>query len=175
MSDALQKSLLEAVIQQMPAAIVIAEAASGRIVFGEDAAAHVPRYREFLERSLRQGEVIENEEVEVTRADKRRAVIRVRSAPIRDDADHIVAAVATFYDVTEEQRRREALEMLAEASAAAQSLEYDDTVLRIANLALPGFADLVFVHLIDPGGAVTRQEVAAADPERARALRRISE
>lgn len=65
--------------------------------------------------------------------------------------------------------RQQALQFLADASAVvAESLDYEETLHRIAHSALPGFADVVFVHLIDAAGELQRQVVAATDPERER-------
>ena len=70
-----------------------------------------------------------------------------------------------------ERRRQHALEFLASASAAvSESLDYDETLHRIAHSAIPSFADIAVVHLADDVGRFTRQLVAAADPVRHAAI-----
>lgn len=67
--------------------------------------------------------------------------------------------------------REESLEFLAAASAAvAESLDYEETLQRIAHSAIPAFADIVIVYVRDDNGELQRQVAAAADPERNAAL-----
>jgi signal transduction histidine kinase len=67
--------------------------------------------------------------------------------------------------------REEGLQFLAEASAAvAESLDYEETLQRVAHSAIPAFADVVVVYVVDDRGAVRRQVTAAADPQRSQAL-----
>jgi signal transduction histidine kinase len=67
--------------------------------------------------------------------------------------------------------RQQALQFLADASAVvAESLDYEETLQRIAHIALPSFADIVVVHLVDRAGALQRQLVAASDPAREQAI-----
>jgi PAS domain S-box-containing protein len=65
------------------------------------------------------------------------------------------------------ERAREVNRFLAESgSALVSSLDYADTLARVARLALPTFADWSFVHLHDPDGTLRRVAVAHADPAR---------
>ena len=58
-----------------------------------------------LVRSLTNGEVITGEVIETVLEDGTHAVFEIASRPIRDDADEIVGAVATFEDATDRERR----------------------------------------------------------------------
>lgn len=141
----LDAHLLEQVLQQLPAAVVVADA-SGRMIFTNE------RFAEFigsdvwqpatdlddygrwtgwradgrelvpeewpLVRSLKSGEVIENEELQILRDNGSRAWVSVNSRPVRDEKGKVVAAVCAFLDVTarktaerraEEEARRTAL------------------------------------------------------------------
>ena len=127
---------LEAVLRQMPAGVVIAEAPSGRIVLENEqmrqvwpqphaAADDVPGrggYRFFdrdgrpylphewpLARSLATGEVVKNEEVRFPRGDGDWGTVLVSSSPIRDPGGTIVATVAILYDITARKRAEDAL------------------------------------------------------------------
>jgi signal transduction histidine kinase len=61
-----------------------------------------------LVRSLTTGEVVIAEVIETVLADGTHVVFEVASRPIRDDADEIVAAVATFEDASDRERRARA-------------------------------------------------------------------
>ena len=128
-----------AVLQQMPAGVVIAEAPTGRIVLrnekarelvenhprvspGFEWAAGLPSSQGFhpdespylpegypLARALRQGEVIIGEEIRFLCGDGSHRFISVNAGPIHNRAGRIVAAVATFYDITERRRAEDAL------------------------------------------------------------------
>lgn len=118
---------LEAVIQQMPSAISIVEAPSGRRILHNELNEEIFRFplhavdeiadygrfvgyhadgREYaaeewpMARSLATGEVIHGEEIEILRGDGTRGFISVRSAPIRDAHARIVAGVVTCDDIT---------------------------------------------------------------------------
>jgi PAS domain S-box-containing protein len=120
--------LLNRVLEQMPAAVVIAEAPSGRMIhvnrhvneimgpawapssevseYGHSIVAlhadgsRLEPHEWPLARSITNGEVIRDEEVQVKREDGSRVWVSLSSAPVRDDDGNIVAAVVTFVDVT---------------------------------------------------------------------------
>lgn len=123
------RSLLEAVLQQMPAGVIIAEAKSGRVLLTntdlgaappiihagdisklEDYAAFQNTFPEApwpqwpLIRALRDGEIVAHEEMTYVRADGSRGALRASAAPVRDREGNIVAAVTTFYDITERKQ-----------------------------------------------------------------------
>ncbi|HEV2093027.1 MAG TPA: PAS domain S-box protein [Rubrobacter sp.] len=130
-----ERARLEAVLQQMPSGVIIAEAPSGRLVLGNEQveriwrhpfrpAASIDEYQQYrtirrngrphspeerpLARSIRTGEVVKEEEIDFLRGDGTAGTMQVSSAPIRDTDGHIVAAVAIFNDVTEQKRAEEA-------------------------------------------------------------------
>ncbi len=142
-----ERAQFEAVLQQMPAGVLIAEAASNKLVLANAQAKRIVGYdyeaaheledyvpitpfQAFrpdgqiyapddypLPRSLRMGEVITNEELELRYEDGSRTVIAVNSSPIVDKQGQILAAVVIFQDITERkqtetllQQQREALE-----------------------------------------------------------------
>jgi PAS domain S-box-containing protein len=142
-----ERAQFEAVLQQMPAGVLIAEAASEKLVLANEQAKRIVGYDyeeshvlegyapitpfqafrpngqiyapdEYpLPRSLRTGEIIVNEELELRYEDGNRTIIAVNSSPILDKQGQIVAAVVIFQDITERkqteallQQQREALE-----------------------------------------------------------------
>jgi PAS domain S-box-containing protein len=131
-----KQSLLDAVLQQMPAGVMVAEAPSGNLLFSNEQAEQILRRALFpveagaparlsvgmlpdgssegraewpLQRALRSGESITGDELEVVRGDGTRALLRCNAAPLRDRQGATVAAIAVFEDVTEEKRAERAL------------------------------------------------------------------
>ena len=124
----LERQRLEAVIRQMPAGLVIADAA-GRLVLGNeqfekifgtnfspDRAAGEAGFRAFhpdgrplvqedwpLARALAAGADVRDVEIAIERQDGRRSVIVASATPLRDAGGRIVAAVGTFFEVTEQR------------------------------------------------------------------------
>jgi hypothetical protein len=120
--------LLNQVLEQMPAAVVIAEAPSGRMILvtarvneilgpAWAPSSEVSEYGHSivglhadgrrlephewpLARSITTGEIVRDEEVQVKRDDGSRIWVSLNSAPVRDDDGNIVAAVVTFLDIT---------------------------------------------------------------------------
>lgn len=130
-----ERARLEAVLQQMPGGVVIVDAASGRVLMinaeaerlacppGNTAltphefarGALVERGSRLvhpdswpLTRALRSGHITVNQEMQYLRDDGSLGTVMVSAGPIFDH-DQIVAAVATFNDVTEQIRLTEEL------------------------------------------------------------------
>jgi PAS domain S-box-containing protein len=134
-----ERTRFEAVLRQMPAGVMIADAASGKLVLTNEQAKQIVGYgyeqslelEEYapiipfealrcdgqiyapdeypLARSLRTGEVVSNEEIKLHREDGSHIFINVNSAPILDNRGQIVAAVVVFQDVTERKLVEQAL------------------------------------------------------------------
>jgi PAS domain S-box-containing protein len=197
-----QRNRLEAVIQQMPGGVLIADA-GGRLVMSNGHAGEIWRgeipadrplaaydgYVAFhpdgttyksgewpLERALANGEVVTGEEIPITRLDGTPGVIEVAAAPIRDRDGGIVAAVSTFSDVSTRHRNEESRRFVADATTLlASSLDYEETIRRVAELAVPGFADWCAVDLTAPDGDIERLVIAHVDPERVQLARELRE
>lgn len=140
-----ERAQFEAVLQQMPAGVLIAEAASYKLVLANDQAKQIVQYdyEQSLEledyasvtpfqafradgqpyapdeyplaRSLTTGEIVTNEEMELRQADGNPTTIAVNSTPILDKNNHILAAVAVFQDITERKRTETLLRQQTEA------------------------------------------------------------
>ncbi|BAY45073.1 two-component hybrid sensor and regulator [Scytonema sp. HK-05] len=134
-----ERTRFEAVLRQMPAGVMIADAATGKLVLANEQAKEIVGYgyEQLLElneydrivsyiplrsdgqhythedmplgRSLQTGEVVSNEEMELHREDGNRIFINLNSAPILDNRGRIVAAVVVFQDVTERKVVEQAL------------------------------------------------------------------
>src|SRR5919199_1281042 len=131
-----QRALFEAVLQQMPSAIVIAEAPSGRLILANDQverflrhpfrpSAGIEQYTDYtgfhpdgrevrpeewpLARAIKTGEVVTDEEIKMLRGDGTIGVGLFSAAPVRDCDGRIVAGVVAWVDITERKRADEAL------------------------------------------------------------------
>jgi GAF domain-containing protein len=97
-----------------------------------------------------------------------------KATPLEDE-DGRVMAVNVIEDITEEHEARLRQEFLAEAGdALSSSLDYEDTLQRVARLAVPRLADWCAVELPDDRGTLEQVALAHADPalvEQARAMR----
>jgi PAS domain S-box-containing protein len=126
----MKHDFLEAVLRQMPAGVVIAEAPTGRLVLGNEQMERILGFslapstylldynrhqghqvfhgdgRPYLPeewplvRSLVAGESVNNEEMVFFQAPEIKKTILVNSAPIRNRGGEIVAAVAVFRDIS---------------------------------------------------------------------------
>ena len=150
-----ERARWEAVLRQMPVGVIIAEAPSGRVTFGNDRveqiwgqpfrpAASIEEYAQFpafhpdgrpyepeeypLARSIRTGEVVTGEQIGFRRGDGTWGTLSVNSAPIRDRQGRIVAAVMAFSDITEQMR----IERRLRESEARLRAIFEDAAIGIA-------------------------------------------
>lgn len=135
-----QKDLLEAVLQQMPAGILIADAKSGNLLMGNSQVGAIlqqpvtetnipldqvdimafhadgrPYQREELPltRSIRSGEVVRGEEIYYKRKDNIPGVISVNSAPVINARGEIEAGVSVFFDISTRKQSEQINRFLA--------------------------------------------------------------
>lgn len=75
--------------------------------------------------------------------------------------------IAQIEDITERRRLEEQLRFLAEIGVElAETLEYDATLTRIAELAVRDLADICIVDMVQDDGSLRRVEVASRDPSK---------
>lgn len=125
------RSVLEAVIDQMPAGIIVADAPNGRHVFGNielesmfgrspSPSGGIPDYYQWqtmhpngvpikpeerpIVRSIQKGEVIKGMELMLRKADGSLAALSVNSAPIRNKMGKITGGVAVNVDITDRKK-----------------------------------------------------------------------
>jgi PAS domain S-box-containing protein len=124
-----ERSRLKAILQQMPEGVIISDpegklilrnAQMDQMLGGYLPCVNVNEYGQYkgydpkgnpylpkdwpLARSLLQGEIVHNEEIEIERLDGGRSSLSISSAPIRDENNKIVAGVVIHHDVTSQKR-----------------------------------------------------------------------
>jgi PAS domain S-box-containing protein len=121
---------LEEIVAQLPAGVVVVDAASGRVLLwnaeaerlgagpgDEDApalaldvaVADTRPHARALAQALATGDVVLGDETAVEARDGARSIVLVSAGPVHDADGRIVAAVATLVDVSERRRAEEAL------------------------------------------------------------------
>jgi PAS domain S-box-containing protein len=99
-----------------------------------------------------------------------------RATPVLDPAGRPRLAVNVMEDVTEVKRAELAQRFLARAAEAfASSMDYEETLSRLAAMAVPELADWCTVSIPDDAGVLRGVAVAARDPEQARVAREFDE
>lgn len=134
-----KQKLLEAVLQQMPAGLIVAEAKSCRLLLKNDRVQQIlgedllecqqlkenreSHYQMFypdgraykkeelpLARSLLHGDVVNAEEIELVCANGNRKNICADSSPIRNAEGQIMAAIVSFHDISDRKRIQKELQ-----------------------------------------------------------------
>ena len=142
-----ERQFLKCVLQQMPAGVVIAESPTGEIISSNQRAAEIIRYPQLsylrtvedygslqlwhadgtpkethelcLFKALK-GEVTSGEEIIILCGDGIKRTLLANAAPVRDKECKIIAAIITFYDITE----------LKQAQAAKKDAKYKSILLK---------------------------------------------
>ncbi|MEM5786709.1 MAG: PAS domain-containing protein, partial [Syntrophobacteraceae bacterium] len=151
-----EKSLLDAVLNQMPSGIIVAEPGGGIILSNQQASeilehprkhlSHRDEYSEYralhpdgrpyepgeylLTRALHRGEIIIDEEVQIVLPSSGTKTVLASASPVKDIDGKVVAAVVTFQDISDRKR--------AEAELHRREQEYralvensPDVVMRV--------------------------------------------
>jgi PAS domain S-box-containing protein len=89
----------------------------------------------------------------------------ISGAPVLDAAGNVELAVSVFREFTERRRTEQAWQFLAAASAAlSSSLNYQETLSRVAELAVPHIADWCSVDVLGANEKLEQLAVAHVDP-----------
>ena len=84
--------------------------------------------------------------------------------------------VGIIRDAAARKRTEETVKFLAEASAALAALvDYESALRRVAQMAVPRFADWCAVDMAQPDGSIHRVAIAHADPAKLEEARRIDD
>lgn len=170
---------LQGVIEQLPAGVSIFDA-EGRLLLSNrraleigEIAGSVPEDRRPLWRTLRYGEAVHDLELPVER-DRGERVLRVSTAPLRDEHERVSGAVSIFDDITEQHRDRRALGWLASASRLLDRPHaIDARIEELLRLLLEDFADGAMLYARQAGGELAARFAVAREPSLERGLRDI--
>ncbi len=128
-----------------------------------------------LER-IKRGEYVEHFETQRVRKDGSRVEVSLTLSPVRDAEGKVTGASKIARDVTAQKRAGEAARFLADASAALATLvDYESTLQKVVNLAVPDFADWSAVDVAVDGGPPRRLAVAHRDPKKVRLAQELFE
>ncbi|MDI9637109.1 PAS domain S-box protein [Geitlerinema splendidum] len=198
---AAERAQFEAVLSQMPAGVLIADAASGNLILSNEQAHQLLRYTQAIDikldqylpnipllayrldgqpyaadeyplaRSLRTGETIRHEEIEIRYPDGSRIVIDTNASAVLNDRGEIISAVAVFQDITQRQHTEIALRQSEERLRVALknapiTVFNQDLDLRYTWIENPAFGDL-------EGTVLGKGDRDLANPEEAAILTRI--
>lgn len=118
-------------------------------------------------KKLRAGERVRNPESVRVRKDGSRIDVSVGTSPIRNAKGEVIAASVIARDITETRRAAQGQRFLAEATAMlSSSLEYQETLQKVARLAVPAHADWCAIHLKGDRGALDLMAMAHRDPQK---------
>src|SRR3954454_23037173 len=103
--------------------------------------------------------------------------------PVRALDGHVIGVGVTVIDITERRALLEAeraarlrADFLARAGAMLDaSLEFEQTLVNVANIAIPEIADWCAVSILDESGELREVAVAHADPAKRELARELSE
>jgi signal transduction histidine kinase/ActR/RegA family two-component response regulator len=110
--------------------------------------------------------------MEVRLLDRHRQTYRwhlIRTVAVHNGTGGVARWFGTGTDIHEQKRAQESSRYLAEASAALASVvDYESTLQKVANLAVPYFADWSAVDVANDDGSLRRLAVAHQDADKIR-------
>ena len=116
-------------------------------------------------RRLRLGESVEHFDTIRRHKSGRLIQVSVTISPIRDSKGKIIGASKIARDITERKRSEQTTRFLASANAALADLaDHESTLQKVANLAVPAFADWCAVDLAEKNGALRSLVITHSDP-----------
>lgn len=94
-------------------------------------------------------------------------VIERYARALKDETGAIYGRIGYFRDVTEDRKREEGQRFLAKATKElVTSLDYQTTLSRIAQMAVPELADWCAVDILEPDGSLELLATAHVDPSK---------
>jgi PAS domain S-box-containing protein len=101
---------------------------------------------------------------------------RIKARPVLDEAGRPRLAINVIEDITEIKQTEEAQRFLAEAGRVlAASLDYEQTLQTVAQLAVPVLADWCGIDLLGEDGEIHQVAVAHSDPAKIALAERLRE
>jgi PAS domain S-box-containing protein len=95
----------------------------------------------WMARAIREQREFGSQEIVIGRPDGSRVTVLAHASPLRDEEGNVIGGVNVLIDIDERKRAELVQTFLADVSIAlAQLTDYESTLERIANLAVPTFA-----------------------------------
>ncbi len=111
-------------------------------------------------------------EIRFRRADGTPFWVLVAAAPFLDEAGRFAGSVVMVTDIDARRRQEEVTAFLARVGPVLESsLDYEATLTRLAELAVPALADWCAVHLLDPDGVPRPLAIVHSDPDKVARVR----
>jgi len=110
-----------------------------------------------LQTAPRTKQPVVDAEFAAVRDDGRVVVMQAHAVPLLDERGAARGAIGVFNDISEQRRTAAEQQFLAEASRQlSASLDYEETLRRVAGLAVPEMADWSVLDVVDADGQLTR-------------------
>ncbi|MDB4977891.1 MAG: multi-sensor signal transduction histidine kinase [Candidatus Peribacteria bacterium] len=91
----------------------------------------------------------------------------LKSTPVKDAQGQVEYVINIFHDLTERKRNEENALFLSDAtSILSSSLDYTTTLVSLARLVVPKFADWCVVHIVDNKGIAQNVAVEHVNPQK---------
>jgi PAS domain S-box-containing protein len=121
----------------------------------------------WMARAIRENHEFGGREIVIGRPDGTRVTVLAHACPLHDEKGGVIGGVNVLIDIDERKRAEEVQTFLADVSTALTQIDdYETTLKRIADLAVPAFADWFGVHVREPDGRIRRLAVRHLDPAR---------
>ena len=178
-------AVLDAIIDNIPIMLFVKESASLRFVrfnrAGEDLIGWSsqslvgktdfdawPQQAEFFvqkdRETMKLGKVVEIEEEPIQTRHQGVRILHTKKVPILDPSGNPLYLVGISEDITERRRIDKERRLLADVSVAlSASLDYDQTLATVTQLAVQSVADWCAIDVLEEPGHARRLKVASAD------------
>jgi PAS domain S-box-containing protein len=188
----LERNNLETILKYMPAGVLVLDKATSQftitneqmikiqgrsaqgLIFGKEITLNAFHpdgrpfaYEEFPGiRAIDRGETVIDEPLMVKDPNGKISYLHSSSTPILNPAGEIVASVIVVTDVTKIKKQENIAHFLSRVtSVLIESLNYKETIAKIAEACVPGFADGITINLLSENG-IERFLTKHVDPQK---------
>ena len=114
--------------------------------------------------TLRSGRVLDIDDEPIQTRHRGVRILRTKKVPILDPAGNPLYLLGISQDITERRRIEKERRLLAEVSVAlSASLDYEQTLATVTQLAVQSVADWCAIDVLEEHGHIRRLKVASAD------------
>ncbi len=118
--------------------------------------------------TMKRGDVVEIDEEPIQTRHQGVRLLQTKKVPILDPSGNPLYLLGISEDITERRRLEKERRLLADVSVAlSASLDYEQTLATVTELAVQSVADWCAIDMIEAHGHIRRLKVASADPGKA--------